>query len=286
MTYKQIELLEGYIQNIEELKDAPTLKGKDYFNSAKTLDKIIAAGVKEYCTNINWNDVSFYDASKMQYVYNDDTTRGYLEIMKHAIQGVLFACPNYKKICAVREVIFEGENIKKDEDKNKFIIKIATQYNGCIEISKAVQSYVQKSIEGTWIEEETTGPIFNALLGQLRIYLDELCIEKKENNNTKSPSITMIQQQQNSQSVTNTISITIEDCIKDLSDCFDVEDNEAEQIKKQLLEIKELLKEKRGNGKSIRNKIASILKWVADKSSAAMIAILPTLMNFLQSNGG
>lgn len=66
---------------------------------------------------------------------------------------------------------------------------------------------------------------------------------------------------------------------KSLDDCETISQEDILEIKK-LEDIQELMKDKKGK-KTIRDKISSALKWVADKGTDAMIALLPTLVMVL-----
>lgn len=93
-----------------------------------------------------------------------------------------------------------------------------------------------------------------------------------------------VEQNQNNSQAQNfsaDINISIQNCLKDLDDCETLDEKELFDIKTQIEEIKRLLEDKRGKKKAIREKIASILKWVADKGTDAMISVLPALISTL-----
>lgn len=50
-----------------------------------------------------------------------------------------------------------------------------------------------------------------------------------------------------------------------------------------MAEIQKLLENKRGNKKSIREKIKDALKWIAEKGTDVMIAVLPTVITILNN---
>ena len=93
------------------------------------------------------------------------------------------------------------------------------------------------------------------------------------------------QNQNNTQTQYSSIDIklSIENCLKDLEDCESVSEEEISEIKGQMAEIQKLLENKRGNKKSIREKIKDALKWIAEKSTDVMIAVLPTVITILNN---
>ncbi len=61
-----------------------------------------------------------------------------------------------------------------------------------------------------------------------------------------------------------------------------MEKKDIEELKEMLGEIEKLLKDKKGQKKTIRQKIGNVLKWIADKTTDVMIAVLPVLLQSLE----
>ena len=138
-----------------------------------------------------------------------------------------------------------------------------------------------------YLINDETDAIFKGVIQKLNLYLTEICEEKKvvrTQSQFKQPIIQVNQNQnvnQNQETNVN-ISFLFEDCFKALDDCETLDEIETQEIKAQLQEIQELLKDKKGQKKSIKSKIASILKWIAEKGTDVMITVLPMLLQSLQ----
>lgn len=130
-------------------------------------------------------------------------------------------------------------------------------------------------------EEDKTEEIFNALIGVLNLYLENLCTSIEIKTEDKTPTIQVVNNKTNTQTLTLNLEISIENCLKELDDCETLSQEEISKIKEQLEEIQELLKDKKGKRKKIREKLSSALKWVADKGTDAMIDLLPTIVMIL-----
>jgi hypothetical protein len=164
------------------------------------------------------------------------------------------------------------------DKKRELIIELVPKYSEYIKFDKTVNDYIKNGYE--FGIEDKTEPIFKALIGNLELYLESLTARKS--SNVQSAKGTTIQiQQNNMQAVSVNLNVSIDNCLKELDDCESISEKEIEEIKTELLEIEELLKDKKGKKKSIREKISSILKLVADKGTDAMIALLPTLVTIL-----
>ena len=107
----------------------------------------------------------------------------------------------------------------------------------------------------------------------------------KTSSNVKTTNINVTQTQNNNQVQTTDVNLnlSIENCLKDLEDCESVSEEEISEIKVQMAEIQKLLENKRGNKKSIREKIKDALKWIAEKGTDVMIAVLPTVITILNN---
>ena len=135
----------------------------------------------------------------------------------------------------------------------------------------------------SWSIEDAS--YFNGIIQKLELYLNEICEEKKpvKRQTQEKQTVVNVNQNVNQKQETNVnITISFEDCFKALDDCETLDDVETQQIKAQLEEIQGLLKDKKGKKKSIKSKISSCLKWVAEKGTDVMIAVLPVLLQSLQ----
>ena len=204
--------------------------------------------------------------------------------MKAALTSILNSITIYPLICEIRNDIQEGENLD-NENKAYYIAKISEKYSNCISFSKGVQNLVQNTMAEKWVDENTVDSLHSAVLEKLRMYLHDLCTSqgKSSQNKKATPQINVVQNnnQSNNQQVTVDFKVSVEECYKSLDDCETLSQNELDEIKKQLEEIQDLQKDKKGKKKTIREKLSSMLKWVADKGTDVMIALLPTLVTVL-----
>ncbi len=282
MTYKQILQIENYITEIESLRNLQ-IDSEELFNRAETLDKKIASSVKGYSPRgVDWDNASTYLIDSCY--YDSKLIKNYLSIMSASLTSILNSIAIYPLICEIREDIQEGENLD-DEDKAYYITKISEKYSNCISFSKGVQNLVQNTLAEKWVDENTVDSLHGAVLEKLRLYLHDLCSsqEKSRQNKKTTPQINVVQNnnQSNNQQFAVDFKVSVEECYKSLDDCETLSQNETDEIKKQLDEIQNLLKDKKGKKKTIKEKLSSMLKWVADKGTDAMIALLPTLVSIL-----
>lgn len=278
MTYKQILQIENYITEIESLRNLQ-IEGEELFNSAQTLDNRIASSVKDYSPKgINWDDAKILLIDSCY--YDSKLIKNYLSIMSAGLQGILNGLSNYDELCYVREDISYGSRIG-DRYRLNFVIEKVGRYANKIKFSNEIISFVNDLKEKAIVDETLLNIIYSSVMSSLEKYLQDLLLDKPQVVQQKSSSPMVNVYQNNTQSVNLNLDISIENCLKELDDCESLTQLEIDDIKKQLDEIQTLLKDKKGKKKSIREKIASMLKWVADKGTDVMIALLPTLVTIL-----
>lgn len=280
MTHQEILQAEKFLQEIEDLT-LRVSQGEPLFQEAKTLDGKISSSYNQYKTSgYSWNTISFSNGDSRKYcILIGDA----LNIMHSALQALLNRDPNYGKIEQVRIDLSRLINSVKtsDDKKRKLIIEFVAKYSGHIKFDKSFNDYIAHGND--WDEEDKTEEIYNALIGVLNLYLENLFSTNslKQNVSDKAPTVQVVNNQTNTQTLTLNLEISIENCLKELDDCETLSQEEISKIKEQLEEIQELLKDKKGKRKKIREKLSSALKWVADKGTDAMIALLPTIVMIL-----
>lgn len=285
MTYQQIELAEKYIARAKYIKDKSNYPAEFLHSESNTLDteaKASGIGYKGDC--IDWRDA--VEWSEGECYYNIEQIKRILDTIIAELNGLLIAIPYYGLLCDIRKDIKRG-NQTKNSKKFNFVVEMVTKYDGKISFGKVVLDYIK---DGDLVLSSNTEPIFNGVAEKLKIYMQELCEEKKtaRSNSGKSTTtnININQQQQNTQTATanQTVSVTFEDCFKSLDDCETIHENKAElnEIKQQITELQNLLKDSKGKKIMIREKISSLLKWIADKGTDVMTAVLPVVLAGLQ----
>ena len=276
MTYKQIEQIEGFIKEVNELQENTAIADRILYERGRTLHEKFSASNIGYLVAIDWDKCSFYMYdSGVQYY--PEQIQSNLEVMLSALQGILDAIPQYPYILEVRKDIELGKD--SNTRKRAYITEMLVKYQGKIDFGKAVLDYVKNDsmVAGNACHE--------GVLQKLGLYLLEICEEKKVARTQSQPkqNIFNIQQSQNVSQETNvSVEISFEDCFKALDDCETLDDTETQEIKAQLEEIQELLKDKKGKKKSIKQKIGNILKWIAEKGTDVMIAVLPVVLQSLR----
>ncbi len=280
LTYRQIEKIETFIKETEELKESG-LAGEDFYNKSVALDNKIMASELEYMSIINWKDCFYYSSNSHSMKYYVEKIKSKIDMIKSSLQGLLDAYTVYPYILEVRKDIEKGKALQNFEHKD-FIIEICAKYQGKVDFGKTAQDYCNKKFSLKSNEAES---LCNGMLTKLEFYLNEICEEKKvaKSQPTQKQMVVNFNQTQTNHQETNVnIKITIEDCFKALDDCETLKYDEIEEIKQQLSEIENLLKDKKGKRKVIKEKISNALKWIANKGTDVMIAVLPFVLQNLQ----
>ena len=280
MTYKQIEQIEQYIKEAEWLKNS-IIPEKDLYSSAKNLDDKAKASSINYKADINWRKCQLVAYNSGHYDKKELLLN--IDIIMAALQGILDSVSCYSYLLEVRKDIAKGKKIKDGEAKKRFITEISIKYQGKIDFGKSVQEFSKEN--DFFLFNLYIDAICEGVIQKLNLYLNEICEEKKSAKRQAQDKQTVVNVSQsvNQNQETNVnVTISFEDCFKALDDCETLDDSETQEIKTQLKEIQELLKDKKGKKKNIKSKIASILKWVAEKGTDVMIAVLPVLMQSLQ----
>lgn len=280
MTYKQIEQIEQYIKEAEWLKNS-IIPEKDLYSSAKNLDDKAKASSINYKADINWRKCQLIAYNSGHYDKKELLLN--IDIIMAALQGILDSVSCYSYLLEVRKDIAKGKKIKDGEAKKRFITEISIKYQGKIDFGKSVQEFSKEN--DFFLYNLNIDAICEGVIQKLNLYLNEICEEKKpaKRQAQDKQTVVNVSQSVNQNQETNVnVTISFEDCFKALDDCETLDDSETQEIKTQLKEIQELLKDKKGKKKNIKSKIASILKWVAEKGTDVMIAVLPVLMQSLQ----
>ncbi len=284
MTFRELMQIEQYICEIESLKNL-NINGNELKIKVDTLNKQISSCVKEYePQGIDWNNAWAGGYASGGYVV--ERVKNILTIMQAALQGILNRLPYYDEVCDLTKDISYGRNISNDKKRKvEFIVEKINKYSSNIKFEQSVVAARDKILMGNELNEEQIDSVFNTILVDIEDYRNSLCREKRDLKEVvNTPVLVQVEQTQNNTqtqySITD-ISLSIENCFKNLDDCESVNEEEIEEIKRQLKEVQELLKYKKGKRKPIREKIKSMLKWVADKGTDAMIALLPTIVAIL-----
>lgn len=283
MTYKQIKQVEDFKKELNQLQRSTAFSYKTLYEKGKTLHEKISASNVGYGVAVNWNKcfhVSYAGNSNFSYLIGE--IRSNLEVMSSALQGILDAIPQYSYMLEVRRDIARGKKLK-ESNKYNFIAEIVVKYQGIIDFGKAIQDYLKE--DNIFSLPVVNTPYFSGVIQKLELYLVEICEEKKtaKRQAHEKQTVVNVNQQVNQNQETNVnVTLSFEDCFKALDDCETLDDVETQEIKAQLEEIQELLKDKKGKKKSIKQKIGNVLKWIAEKGTDVMIAVLPTLLQSLQ----
>ncbi len=265
ITIKQVEQIEKYVSEIQYLKNS-NLHGKNYWQAAINIDKKIEASSVSYKSSINWNNAispNMYG----QFSYCDKQISMNLDIICAALQGILNAQPYYDRLLEIRQTICDIENADSRCKRDK--------------VEQAIEEY------NKIIEWEYENPIDDVeliayeIICKLNRYIRRLPDEfdKKKLENIPSSAINVVQT--NSQVSNQTVFFSIEQCLQELDDCEKIDGAELEYIKTQLNELQQLLESKK-RGNKVREKVSAILKWLADKTTDVMIAVLPALITGLK----
>ncbi len=244
---------------------------------------MISSSVPEYKPEcINWNRAyvtNSYGSYPYGY-YNSQEIDRIADIMLSCLNGILSSIPEYPMICSLKEDIAEGKaNTKKS--KVSYIVRMNEKYSSILSFSNEVNDLVKRVSSGQDSGGQTLiDSLYQGVIENLKLYLNDICSDKSNKSEKASP-LQINVNQNNNQTVAIDINIEIENCYKALDDCESISEGEISEIKSKLAEIEGLLKEGKGKRKPIRERIQGILKWLANKSAEAMIAVLPTLVTIL-----
>ena len=290
MTYREFLQIEKYITEIEALKKM-NIDGNQLQLKAENLNNRIPSNIKGYKPQgLSWYSayVNLSDGlgGYSSINYNRDQICNLMDIMQATLQGILNSLPYYDEICDLGKDISYGHNISNStKSKCDFIVEKVKKYSRNIKFAQPIINARDSLLAGDKLSEEQLDTVFRTLLLDMEEYRKSLLDDKRDLKEVIStPVLVKVEQTQNNSQVQNVatdLNVSIQNCLKDLDDCETLSEQELSDIKAQLDEIKQLLADKRGKKKAIKEKISAILKWVANKGTDVMIAILPTLITTL-----
>lgn len=290
MTYREFLQIEKYITEIEALKKL-NIDGNQLQLKAENLNNRILSNIKGYKPQgLSWYSayVNLSDGlgGYSSINYNRDQICNLMDIMQATLQGILNSLPYYDEICDLGKDISYGHNISNStKSKCDFIVEKVKKYSRNIKFAQPIINARDSLLAGDKLSEEQLDTVFRTLLLDMEEYRKSLLDDKRDLKEVIStPVLVKVEQTQNNSQVQNVatdLNVSIQNCLKDLDDCETLSEQELSDIKAQLDEIKQLLADKRGKKKAIKEKISAILKWVANKGTDVMIAILPTLITTL-----
>lgn len=275
MTYQEILQAEKYLEEISSLQKM-AINGEPIWEEISNLDDRICTSFDKYApVGIDWQYINYGDH------YGNDCIElvPILDIMTTALQALLNKEPQYGTIKMVQCDLDRCASCLGGNERD-LILELVPKYSCFIKFDKSIYTYIEKNNE--LLFDDRTVQIFKAVVGNLRFYLEDLTVPKRITTaKEKTPPVQVINTQNNTQTVLVKLEIDIDNCLKELDDCETLSAEELDEIKVQLADMQELLKDKKGKKKPIREKIKSMLKWVADKGTDAIIALLPTLVSIL-----
>ncbi len=275
MTYQEILQAEKYLKEIATLQKE-AINGKSIREEICNLNDRICTSFDNYSSvGIDWQDImdDEYDGSDCIELVS------IMDIMATALEALLNREPQYGTIKMVQQDIDRCASCS-GKSKRNLILELVPKYSALIKFDKSIYSYIQTDCDVILFDR--TEQIFKAVKGNLQLYLESLTMPKRITAaKEKATPVQVFNTQTNTQTVAVNLDVNIENCLKSLDDCETLTLEEIAEVKTQLDEIQELLKDKKGKKKTIREKIKSMLKWVADKGTDAMIALLPTIVSIL-----
>lgn len=270
ITYKQIERVENYIKDVQNLKNNTSLSNEDLYNASENLDDMVVVSNLGYVSKIYWSNCVLGNHDDE---YDVNEVKRCLNILQSALEGILNAIPYYQEIIEIREDISRG---KETEEKQAFVNEMLVAYNGKIDFGKEVSKFADDDFY--IFEEKKYDSIYNGFLRRMKKYLNEICEESQRlSEKVDEKNTIFVSQTQNMN-----VNVTISDSLKYLDSCNNFTPKELDEIKIQISEIQKLLEDKFKNKKTIKEKIGGFLKWLGDKSVDAMIALSPLLIQMLQ----
>lgn len=266
ITIKQIEQIEKFIVEIDDLKKHPA-NSETFYEAAKNLDKRAEASGFGYKSSINWHKPLTRSAYGSGNTYSETHTVMNLDVLLEALQGILNAQPYYDRMLEIRQVIRDIENAD-DNYKRDIVSQTIEEYYDVLDMD------MEDPIDDV---ESVAYEIKCKLNKYIRKLPDEYSNSKLVNNSSAAINVVQTNSQVNNQ----TVSVSIQQSIQELEDCEKIDEKDLQYIKSQLSELQQLLENKR-RGNKVREKISTILKWLADKTTDVMIAVLPALITGLK----
>ncbi|MCH5157792.1 MAG: hypothetical protein J1F33_01220 [Clostridiales bacterium] len=266
ITINQIEQIERFIAEIDHLKEH-NMGGEPYYEEAMNLDKKIEASGFGYKSSITWHKTITRSLSGQGFSYSSDKINRNLCILHEALQGILNAQPYYDKLLEIRQAIYDIGNAS-DQYRRHIIMQVIEEY---------------KDVIG-WDNDEPIDDVYlmsYEITCKLNKYIRRLPCEFDREQLENRPSSAVNVVQNNSQVNNQTVHFSIEQSIQELDDCEKIDSEELQYIKTQLNELQKLLESKR-HGNKVREKVSAILKWLADKTTDVMVAVLPALITGLK----
>ena len=302
MTYLEIENIEKYIKQLEEIKP-DEYEDRGLYELIESIDSKIRSSVSGYDpTGLNWDAACQYDFDIMDMIYNRRFIINNLTIMIVSLKSLLDKQSVYSDILTIRELIKEGKScLESDEDIQE------------IEYETECQEYVRKTLalyEEAFSEKTytyLTGKSFekssrniNIILDCLEKYMTEICnpaatikkriLDKNKKNNDKevvdstnssSPNITVNAFGGNATAQSNVtadikidISLQIENAREDVKNAC-LGEKQQEEILAKLNELEEIEKEK--NKAKRWDKIKNAFKWMTEQSLQVATWLVPII---------
>ena len=280
-TYLQIKQIEECAKEAKGFRKSTELGNEELYRLSKTLyAKVQSLGYTEIVLPFSWDKL---DGNIVYQQYDDNKVKENLYVIETSLQGILNAIPYYSDLCSVREDIQRGKKYNENQ-MSEFIIEMSVKYGEKIDFGKTVQEHIKKSTDFIFCGTENTKAVFKGVISKLELYLSDLCKENPKKSHQKNAPNTVVNVNQTAQQTINqTIDLSFEDCFKSIDDCETINKEEIEDLKSQIAEIQELLKNKKGQKTSIKEKIGNVLRFIANKGTDVMIALLPTITSVVQS---
>lgn len=119
------------------------------------------------------------------------------------------------------------------------------KYSRNIKFEQSIINARDNLLAGNELSEEQLDSIFRTLLLDMEEYRKSLFDDKRDLKEViNTPVLVKVEQTQNNSQVQNVatdLNVSIQNCLKDLDDCETLSEQELEDIKAQLDEIKQLL---------------------------------------------
>lgn len=290
MTYEQIQQIDFYLTDIQELQYSAE-PAVVRCPKAKSLDSQINSSVNGYRPKgISWGFLELaigqHDPSA------ENVLQGYIQIMFASLRSVWNAIPNREKILEVGGDVAYGRTLSVAlvSYKQEYIIKIIGKYSSeigfnddALKMAKVIPSKIE-------VDEQKTHSIYRNVLSELEKYLNSLC-ENKTYGEGSGMAMGNIQINNNliggnatanasaSAQVTVDISVQIEQTVEQVKDaCLKPEEEAA--ILAKLDELKEISQEK--SKKTKWDKIKGIFKWLAEQGLQVAGWLVPLIYQIMQ----